>query len=204
MFVFDDLLEIDDRGMQELLRQVPADKLLHRAQGRGRDLQGQGLQEHVAARGRDAEGRPAKPRARCAWRTSKRRRRKSCWRRASWPTRAPSSSAARASRICLSPTAAAEDVSRWDLPTVEGAPLPRPAAEGVNVMHLAAVEREAWEHGYKDGHVEGVRKGEAELAKSHRRSGREDRGARGHHRNAGQAARGAGRAASRPSSRGSR
>ncbi|HEU4780079.1 MAG TPA: flagellar motor switch protein FliG [Steroidobacteraceae bacterium] len=28
MFVFGDLLEIDDRGMQELLRQVPADKLL--------------------------------------------------------------------------------------------------------------------------------------------------------------------------------
>jgi flagellar motor switch protein FliG len=28
MFVFDDLLEIDDRGMQDLLRQVPADKLL--------------------------------------------------------------------------------------------------------------------------------------------------------------------------------
>jgi flagellar motor switch protein FliG len=28
MFVFDDLLEIDDRGTQELLRQVPADKLL--------------------------------------------------------------------------------------------------------------------------------------------------------------------------------
>ena len=28
MFVFDDLLEIDDRGMQELLRQIPADKLL--------------------------------------------------------------------------------------------------------------------------------------------------------------------------------
>ena len=28
MFVFDDLLEIDDRGMQELLRQVPGDKLL--------------------------------------------------------------------------------------------------------------------------------------------------------------------------------
>ena len=30
-------------------------------------------------------------------------------------------------------------------------------------MHLAAVERDAWEHGYKAGHVEGVRKGEAEL-----------------------------------------
>jgi flagellar assembly protein FliH len=55
------------------------------------------------------------------------------------------------------------DVSRWDLPTVEGAPLPRAGAKGVNVMHLTIVEREAWEHGYKDGHVEGVRKGEAEL-----------------------------------------
>lgn len=57
------------------------------------------------------------------------------------------------------------DVSRWDLPTVEGAPLPRPGQKGVNVMHLTIVEREAWEHGFKDGHVEGVRKGEAELAK---------------------------------------
>ncbi len=57
------------------------------------------------------------------------------------------------------------DVSRWDLPAVEGAPLPRPGAKGVNVMHLTLVEREAWEHGYKDGHVEGVRKGEAELAR---------------------------------------
>jgi flagellar assembly protein FliH len=57
------------------------------------------------------------------------------------------------------------DVSRWDLPSVEGAPLPRPGQRGVNVMHLTIVEREAWEHGFKDGHVEGVRKGEAELAK---------------------------------------
>jgi flagellar assembly protein FliH len=54
---------------------------------------------------------------------------------------------------------------RWDLPTVEGAPLPRAGTKGVNVMHLSLVEREAWQHGYKDGHVEGVRKGEAELAK---------------------------------------
>ena len=60
------------------------------------------------------------------------------------------------------PTAIAEDVSRWDLPKVDGAPLPR-GSGGVNVMHLAAVERDAWEHGYKAGHVEGVRKGEAEL-----------------------------------------
>jgi flagellar assembly protein FliH len=57
------------------------------------------------------------------------------------------------------------EVNRWDLPSVEGAPLPRPGQKGVNVMHLTIVEREAWEHGFKDGHVEGVRKGEAELAK---------------------------------------
>lgn len=57
------------------------------------------------------------------------------------------------------------DAQRWDLPTVEGAPLPRAGTKGVNVMHLTLVEREAWEHGYKDGHAEGVRKGEAELAR---------------------------------------
>jgi len=55
------------------------------------------------------------------------------------------------------------DVSRWDLPSVEGAPLPRPGQKGVNVMHLTIVEREAWDHGFKDGHAEGVRKGEQEL-----------------------------------------
>jgi flagellar assembly protein FliH len=58
-----------------------------------------------------------------------------------------------------------EPVARWDLPSVEGAAMPRPGAKGVNVMHLSIVEREAWEHGFKDGHVEGVRKGEAELAR---------------------------------------
>jgi flagellar assembly protein FliH len=58
-----------------------------------------------------------------------------------------------------------ETASRWDLPSVEGAAMPRPGVKGVNVMHLSIVEREAWEHGYKDGHVEGVRKGEQELAK---------------------------------------
>jgi len=60
---------------------------------------------------------------------------------------------------------AASNAQRWDLPSVEGAALPRPGAKGVNVMHLTLVEREAWQHGYKDGHVEGVRKGEAELAR---------------------------------------
>jgi flagellar motor switch protein FliG len=28
MFVFDDLIEVDDRGMQELLREIPGDKLI--------------------------------------------------------------------------------------------------------------------------------------------------------------------------------
>ena len=28
MFVFDDLISIDDRGMQELLREIPGDKLI--------------------------------------------------------------------------------------------------------------------------------------------------------------------------------
>ncbi len=57
------------------------------------------------------------------------------------------------------------DAQRWDLPSVEGAPLPRAGAKGVNVMHLTLIEREAWDHGYRDGHIEGVRKGEAELGK---------------------------------------
>jgi flagellar assembly protein FliH len=35
---------------------------------------------------------------------------------------------------------------------------------GVNVMHLEAVERDAWEQGLAAGHAEGVKRGEAELA----------------------------------------
>jgi flagellar motor switch protein FliG len=38
MFVFDDLMEVDDRGMQELLRQVAADKLLLALKGVGEDF----------------------------------------------------------------------------------------------------------------------------------------------------------------------
>jgi flagellar motor switch protein FliG len=38
MFVFDDLMEVDDRGMQELLRQVPADKLLLALKGADEDF----------------------------------------------------------------------------------------------------------------------------------------------------------------------
>jgi flagellar motor switch protein FliG len=38
MFVFDDLMDVDDRGMQELLRQVPADKLLLALKGADEDF----------------------------------------------------------------------------------------------------------------------------------------------------------------------
>ncbi len=54
--------------------------------------------------------------------------------------------------------------ARWDLPAVEG-PLVQHRGAGVNVMHLEAVERDAWEQGLASGHAEGVKRGEAELAK---------------------------------------
>ena len=54
-------------------------------------------------------------------------------------------------------------IARWDLPAVEG-PLVQRRGAGVNVMHLEAVERDAWEQGLAAGHTEGVRRGEAELA----------------------------------------
>jgi len=54
-------------------------------------------------------------------------------------------------------------IARWDLPAVEG-PLVQRRGAGVNVMHLEAVERDAWESGLAAGHAEGVRRGEAELA----------------------------------------
>jgi flagellar assembly protein FliH len=57
----------------------------------------------------------------------------------------------------------ADEVARWDLPAVEG-PLVQRRGAGVNVMHLEAVERDAWDQGLAAGHAEGVRRGEAELA----------------------------------------
>jgi flagellar assembly protein FliH len=53
--------------------------------------------------------------------------------------------------------------SRWDLPAVEG-PVVQRRGPGVNVVHLEAVERDAWEQGLAAGHAEGVKRGEAELA----------------------------------------
>jgi flagellar assembly protein FliH len=55
-------------------------------------------------------------------------------------------------------------IARWDLPQVEG-PLVQRRGPGVNVMHLEAVERDAWEQGLAAGHAEGVKRGEAEFAR---------------------------------------
>ena len=74
---------------------------------------------------------------------------------------------------------------------------------GVNVMHLAAVERDAWEHGYKAGHVEGVRKGEAELKVRIAEVDVKIAALAGHHRNAGAGRSKISTAVSKTSSRGS-
>jgi flagellar assembly protein FliH len=55
-------------------------------------------------------------------------------------------------------------VARWDLPAVEG-PLVQRRGAGVNVMHLEAVERDAWDQGLASGEAEGLRRGEAAFAK---------------------------------------
>jgi flagellar assembly protein FliH len=58
----------------------------------------------------------------------------------------------------------ASPVSRWDLPAVEG-PLVQRRGAGVNVMHLEAVERDAWEQGLASGEAEGLRRAEAAFAR---------------------------------------
>lgn len=55
-------------------------------------------------------------------------------------------------------------IARWDLPAVEG-PLVQRRGAGVNVMHLEAVERDAWEQGLASGHAEGIKRGEAEYSR---------------------------------------
>jgi flagellar assembly protein FliH len=57
-----------------------------------------------------------------------------------------------------------DPVARWDLPAVEG-PLVQRRGAGVNVMHLEAVERDAWEQGLASGEAEGLRRAEASFAK---------------------------------------
>jgi flagellar motor switch protein FliG len=61
IFTFDDLLEIDDRGMQELLRQVPSDRLLVALKGADDELK-QKIFKNMSQRG-DAQGRSRSARA---------------------------------------------------------------------------------------------------------------------------------------------
>ena len=78
MFVFDDLMrDRRPRHAGSCCARCRATAAA-RAEGRRRGAEGEDLQEHVAARGRDAARTTSKPRARCASPKSKPRRRKSC------------------------------------------------------------------------------------------------------------------------------
>ena len=57
MFVFENLIDVDDRGIQTLLQEVPGICCNGPSRG-GRPDAGEGLQEHVQAGRRDAGGRP--------------------------------------------------------------------------------------------------------------------------------------------------
>ena len=55
MFVFDNLIDVDDRGIQALVREVTSDMLVIALKGADQDAAGQDLQEHVEARRRNAQ-----------------------------------------------------------------------------------------------------------------------------------------------------
>jgi flagellar motor switch protein FliG len=58
MFVFDNIIDIDDRGIQLLLREVQSEMLIIALKGAKPGPAREGLQEHVAACGRDDARRP--------------------------------------------------------------------------------------------------------------------------------------------------
>ena len=58
MFVFDNIIDIDDRGIQMLLREVQSESLIIALKGASRGTARENLQEHVAARRRDDARRP--------------------------------------------------------------------------------------------------------------------------------------------------
>ena len=67
MFTFDDLIKLDDKGIQALLKEVQTESLVIALKGATPELREQDLQEHVDARRRNAARRPrvARPGARC-------------------------------------------------------------------------------------------------------------------------------------------
>ena len=58
MFVFEDLVEVDDRGMQELLREVPGDKLIIALKAADETLKQKFFKNMSERAATDAEGRP--------------------------------------------------------------------------------------------------------------------------------------------------
>ena len=57
MFVFENLIDVDDRGIQTMLREVPGDLLQRALKGSRRSDAREDLQEHVQTGGRNAGGR---------------------------------------------------------------------------------------------------------------------------------------------------
>jgi flagellar motor switch protein FliG len=55
MFTFEDLLQLDDRAIQQILKEVDMKELCARAQGCQRRAQGQNLPQHVRTRGEHAQ-----------------------------------------------------------------------------------------------------------------------------------------------------
>ena len=62
MFVFDDLIKLDDRGMQELMKEISKEDLPGGVARRKSGDQGQVSQEHVQPRGGDVERGHGRPR----------------------------------------------------------------------------------------------------------------------------------------------
>ena len=58
MIVFENLMDIDDRGIQLLLREMQSDTLIIALKGRGGGIARKDIQEHVEARLRNDARRP--------------------------------------------------------------------------------------------------------------------------------------------------
>ena len=163
MFVFDNLIELDDRGMQELLRQVPSDRLLLAMKGADEELK-EKIFKNMSQRAAEMLRTISRRRARCASPKWRARRRKSSRRRASSPKPARSRSAARARRM--------SDTTRASCPATRPARSagrrPRlqdlsriPNGTGARSRSRAAIERAAWDESYAAGKQAGLAAGEA-------------------------------------------
>src|SRR6202789_3955482 len=140
LFIFDNLLDIDDRGIQALLREVGSDTLAVALRGAEPEVQekilknmskraAEILKDDMEARAPANRGAVARARtpwkraARSSWRTSRRHRRKSSSSHSAWPRKAPSISAARAAANLSDPTAKpAATAQLWKAPDMGSPP----------------------------------------------------------------------------------